>query len=249
MTELNVNQLPQSTNLNGRIILITGASSGIGQSAALFCAARGATVILLGRNIKKLEAVYDAIEQAKGPQPAIFEMNLKTANEQQYVALATALTQEFGRIDGLLHNAGELGPLCPVEQISPSQWQEVIQVNLTAPFLLTRALMPLLRNSTCGRIVFTSSSVGRKGRAYWGAYAASKAGIENLVQTLADELENSPIKVNCLNPGATRTAMRAAAYPGEDPNSVKAAETIMPAYGLLLSEDCTLQGAQINLVV
>lgn len=249
MIELNINQLPPSTDLAGRIILITGASSGIGQSAALYCAQRGATVILLGRNVKKLEAVYDAIEQANGLQPAIFEMNLKTANEQQYVALAQALSQEFGRIDGLLHNAGELGPLCPVEQISPSQWQEVLQVNLTAPYMLTRALMPLLRNSTCGRIVFTSSSVGRQGRAYWGAYAASKAGIENLVQTLADELENSPIRVNCLNPGATRTAMRAAAYPGEDPNTVKSASTIMPAYALLLSEACTLHGEQINLLV
>jgi NAD(P)-dependent dehydrogenase (short-subunit alcohol dehydrogenase family) len=250
MTDLHLAGLsPQTQTLNGRVILITGASSGIGRAAALHCAEQGATVILVGRDVKKLEAVYDAIEAAQYPQPAIFELNLKTANEQHYTALAKVIDEEFGQLDGLLHNAGELGQLCPVEQISPAVWHEVVQVNLTGPFLLTRALLPLLRKGKAGRILFTSSSVGRKGRAFWGVYAVSKAGIENLTQTLAEELENTPIKVNSLNPGATRTAMRAAAYPAEDPSTVKSAESIAAAYSFLLSEQCQWNGEQVSLVV
>jgi len=250
MTDLRLADLPsQNQALQGRVILITGASSGIGRAAALACAEQGATVILVGRDIKKLESVYDAIEAAKAPQPAIFELNLKTANEQHYSALAKVISEEFGQLDGLLHNAAELGQLCPLEQISPAVWQEVIQVNLSGPFLLTRALLPLLRKSSSGRILFTSSSVGRKGRAFWGVYAVSKAGIENLTQTLADELEGSAVKVNSLNPGATRTAMRAAAYPAEDPTTVKSAETIAPVYTYLLSEECPWHGQQLSLLV
>lgn len=249
MTDLNLAELPTTPqSLAGRIILITGASSGIGQTAALHCAEQGATVILVGRNVKKLEAVYDAIEQANFPQPAIFELNLKTANEQHYSALAKVITEEFGHLDGLLHNAAELGQICPLEQISATTWLEVLQVNLTGPFLLTRALLPLIRNSRSGRIVFTSSSVGSKGRAYWGAYAASKAGIENLTQTLADELEATPIKVNCINPGATRTAMRATAFPAEDPTSVKSAVQLMPAYSYLLSDLCPWHAERFNII-
>lgn len=250
MTDLRLADLPpQNQALQGRVILITGASSGIGRAAALACAEQGATVILVGRDIKKLESVYDAIEAAKAPQPAIFELNLKTANEQHYSALAKVISEEFGQLDGLLHNAAELGQLCPLEQISPAVWQEVIQVNLSGPFLLTRALLPLLRKSSSGRILFTSSSVGRKGRAFWGVYAVSKAGIENLTQTLADELEGTAVKVNSLNPGATRTAMRAAAYPAEDPTTVKSAETIAPVYTYLLSEQCPWHGQQLSLQV
>lgn len=250
MTDLSLADLPsQNQALQGRVILITGASSGIGRAAALACAEQGATVILVGRDIKKLESVYDAIEAAKAPQPAIFELNLKTANEQHYSALAKVISEEFGQLDGLLHNAAELGQLCPLEQISPAVWQEVIQVNLSGPFLLTRALLPLLRKSSSGRILFTSSSVGRKGRAFWGVYAVSKAGIENLTQTLADELEGTAVKVNSLNPGATRTAMRAAAYPAEDPTTVKSAETIAPVYTYLLSEGCPWHGQQLSLQV
>ena len=248
MTDLRLADLPPQTQaLQGRVVLITGASGGIGRAAALHCAEQGATVILVGRDVKKLEAVYDAIEAAQLPQPAIFELNLKTANEQHYSALAKVIEAEFGTLDGLLHNASELGQLCPVEQISPAVWQEVVQVNLTGPFLLTRALLPLLRKSTAGRILFTSSSVGRKGRAFWGAYAVSKAGIENLTQTLADELETTPIRVNSLNPGATRTAMRAAAYPAEDPATVKSAESIAPIYSYLLSDACALHGQQLSI--
>jgi NAD(P)-dependent dehydrogenase (short-subunit alcohol dehydrogenase family) len=250
MTDLRIADISSpASNLSGRIILITGAGSGIGRAAAWHCAEQGATVILVGRNIKNLETLYDEIESAQFPQPAIFELNLKNANEQHYTTLAQVISEEFGRLDGLLHNAGELGQLCPVEQIKAATWQEVLQVNLTGPFLLTRALLPLLRKSSAGRILFTSSSVGRKGRAYWGVYAASKAGIENLTQTLADELESTPIKVNSINPGATRTAMRASAYPAEDPTSVKSADTIAPAYSYLMSEQCLLHGEQLNLVI
>lgn len=224
--------------LRDRIILITGAGDGIGRAAALSCAAHGATVILLGKTIAKLEAVYDEIESAGHGQPAIYPLHLRGATAQDYDDMREALAGEFGRIDGLLHNASILGQRKSIEQTSPDNWDDVLHVNLTAPFLLTRALLPLLRNSADGSIVFTSSGVGRRGRAYWGAYAVSKFGTEGLAQVLADELVNtSAIRVNCINPGATNTSMRRNAYPAENPVNNPLPEQIMPAYLYLLGSD------------
>lgn len=223
--------------LKGRIIVITGAGDGIGKCAAKTFAEYGATVVLLGRTLAKLEALYDAIEAAGHPQPAIFPINLEGAAEQDYQQLRTALEEEFGRVDGLLHNAGELGPMTPISQYGLNHWQKLLQVNVTAPFLLTRALLPLLQQSEDGRIVFTGSSVGTKGRAYWGGYAVSKSAADNLMEVLADELEQTPVRVNSINPGPTRTNMRAAAYPAEDPASVPAPESIMNRYLFLLGPD------------
>ena len=241
---------PPSTTPNtlaNKIILITGASGVIGRCASLTFAQLGASVILLGRNLKKLEAVYDTIEAAGGPQPAIYELNLQTATPHHYENLAAAMEAEFGRIDGVLHNAAELGKLTSLRQYSPEVWQRVMQVNVTAPFLLTRALLPLLQKSSAGRLVFTGSGVGRKGRAYWGAYAVSKAATENLMQVWADELEDTPIRVNSINPGATRTAMRAGAYPAENPLILKTPEDIMPTYVYLFSDSSGLvHGQQLD---
>lgn len=223
--------------LSGRIIVITGAGDGLGKCAAQTFAQYGATVVLLGRTLAKLEAVYDAIETAGHPQPAIFPINLEGAAEHDYQQLKNALEEEFGHIDGILHNAGELGSMTPIGQYNIEEWQKLLQVNLTAPFLLTQSLLPLLLKSPDGRVVFTGSSVGVKGRAYWGAYAASKAGVENLMEVLADELEETPIRVNSINPGATRTNMRAAAYPAEDPATVPAPESIMNRYVYLFGPD------------
>lgn len=224
--------------LDDRIIVITGAGDGIGRVAALACAKAGATVVLLGRTLNKLEKVYDEIEAANGPKPAIFPINFESAVEQDYETLTKALSTEFGRIDGLLHNASELGPRTPLVQYNTAAWTRVMQVNVTAPFMLTRALMPLLENSKDASIVFTSSSVGRRGRAYWGAYAVSKGATETLMQTLADEVDGiANIRVNSLNPKATRTKMRATAYPAEDPKTVAAPEEIMGAYLYLLGPD------------
>lgn len=216
--------------LRGKIIVVSGAGAGIGRCASLSFAQHGATVVLLGRTMSKLEAIYDEIENRGFPQAAIFPINFEGAAQQDYEQLANALENEFGRLDGLLHNASELGPRTPLESYADHQWQKVMQVNVTAPFMLTKSLLPLLRKSTDGRIVFTGSGVAMQGRAYWGAYAASKAAHVNLMQTLADELEQSSIRVNGINPGATRTSMRIAAYPAENPNSVTPPEQIMNRY-------------------
>lgn len=224
--------------LTGKTILVTGAGDGIGRAAALAYASRGATVVLLGRTVEKLEAVYDEIEAAGHPQAAIFPLDLKTISEQECEALADALEKEFAVLDGLLHNASILGERRPIESATYASWTEVMQVNVNAQFLLTRHLLPLLQAAPSASIIFTSSGVGRTGRAFWGAYAVSKFATEGFMQVLADELENiSKVRVNCLNPGATNTAMRRAAYPGEAPTNNPSPEDIMPTYLYLMGGD------------
>ena len=243
-TPLSSYQAP-ATLLQGRVILVTGAGDGIGKVAAKTYAAHGATVILLGRTLEKLEAVYDDIEAAGYPQPALVPLNLESAQEHDYVELTNTLEQEFGKLDGILHNAGLLGMRAPIESYDPVIWQQVMQVNVNAPFMLTQALLPLLQRADNASIVFTSSGVGRQGKAYWGAYAASKFATEGMMQTLADELNNvSSIRVNCINPGATRTQMRADAYPGEDPVTVTTPEQLMPLYLYLMGPDSQATNGQ-----
>lgn len=224
--------------LKDKIILVTGAGSGIGKTAALTFARHGATVVLTGRTLSKLEAVYDEIEAYDCPQPAIFPINFESALEPDYQALFHALEDEFGELHGLLHNAAELGPRKPLDQYPLEQFQKVMQVNVTSAFLLTKSLIPLLKNASDASIVFTSSSVATRGKAYWGAYSVSKAATENLMQVFADEMDGtSRIRVNAINPGATRTAMRATAFPAEDPKTVKEAESIMNRYLYLMGDE------------
>jgi NAD(P)-dependent dehydrogenase (short-subunit alcohol dehydrogenase family) len=239
---------PRPDLLAGRVILVTGAGDGIGAAAAMACAAHGATVILLGRTTRKLEKVYDAIEQAGYPQAAIYPMNLEGAAPKDYDDLAVTIEQEFGRLDGLLHNASLLGTLTPLGQYDIEQWSKVMQVNLNAPFLLTRACLELLKKSDDASLLFTTSSVGRQGRAYWGAYAISKAANENMMQIWADELEsNTHVRANSINPGAVRTSMRARAYPGEDPNTLPKPDEILATYLYLLGPDSNgVRGQQFN---
>lgn len=226
---------PTEGLLKGRVIVITGAGDGIGKAIAIACAEAGATVVLLGRTMQKLEAVYDAIEKLGGPQPAIFPINFESATKQDYQQLKDALTEEFGLIDGLLHNAAVLGTNSPAEQYSANDWQTLMQVNATAPFMLTQSLLPLLKKSKDASVVFTGSGVGYRGRAYWGAYAASKAAVENLMQTLSDEYSEHPdLRFNSINPGATRTQMRAKAYPAESPDAVAAPSEHANRYLFLL---------------
>ncbi len=232
------NYRPASKLLQGRNILVTGAGDGIGRAAALTYAAYGATVILVGRTGSKLEAVYDEIEKSGGAQPAIVELDLASANEEQYFNLAGSLAQEFDHLDGLLHNASVLGERRPIESATWAAWQEVMQVNVNAQFLLTKALLPLLQASNNASIIFTSSGVGRTGRAYWGAYAVSKFATEGMMQVLADELENtSRIRVNSVNPGGTNTAMRRTAYPAENPADNPDPIDLMPTYLFLMGDD------------
>lgn len=239
---------PATDLLAGKTILVTGAGDGIGRVAAISYAAHGATVILLGRTESKLEAVYDEIESAGHPQPALVTMDLATVTDDQCLHLAQGLAGEFGHLDGLLHNASVLGERRPIESASYQAWQEVMQVNVNAQFVLTRHLLPLLQAAPAASIVFTSSGVGRVGRAFWGAYAVSKFATEGFMQVLAEELENtSKVRVNCINPGATNTAMRRTAYPGENPGENPSAEDIMGVYLYLMGADSSaVNGVSFN---
>ncbi|MGD2074674.1 MAG: YciK family oxidoreductase [Gammaproteobacteria bacterium] len=239
---------PDSGHLKDRIILVTGAGAGIGAAVARACARRGATVVLLDRIVRELEQVYDAIESAGGPQAAIYPMNFEGASEKDYLDLAATIEQEFGRLDGLLHNAALLGALIPIAHFEAELWYRVLQVNLNGPFLLTRACLPLLMNSDDGAILFSSDRVGRQGKAYWGAYGISKAAAENFMQVLADELEtNTRVRVNSLDPGPVATALRALAYPAEDPARLAAPEAVVRPFLYLLGPDSKgVTGAQFE---
>ena len=224
--------------LDGRIILITGASDGIGRALAVHAAGHGAQVILHGRNTAKLESVYDEIDALDGaPRPAIAVLDFATAGSDAYTSLADSLIDEFGRLDGLVNNASILGERYSIEQYDAAMWQKVMHVNVTAAFAITQVCLPLLHRSDDASIIFTSSGVGRVGKPFWGAYAVSKFATEGLSQVLAGEQEHGSIRVNCINPGPVRTAMRRAAYPAEDRDALKSADDILPTYMYLLGPD------------
>ena len=229
---------PRPDLLADRIILVTGAAGAIGGAAAQAFAAHGATVVLLDNRQVKTERVYDAIVEAGQPQPAIIPLDLEKAPPEQYVAVADMLDQEFGRLDGILHAAGMLGTLTPLDHYDLSLWSRVMQVNLNAAYLVTRSCLPLLRNSDDASVIFNSAREGRHGKAYWGAWGVSHAAIENLMEIFADELENNThIRVNSIDPGPVRGRLRALAYPGEDPNSLPEASEIMSDYLYLMGPD------------
>ncbi|ACA87178.1 YciK family oxidoreductase [Shewanella woodyi] len=233
--------------LINKTILVTGAGDGIGRAAAISFAKHGATVILLGKTVKKLEAVYDVIEQAGYPKPAIVPLDLKGATEQNYIDMAETIEQQFGHLDGLLHNASMLGVLGPFEHISMDSVKEVMQVNVIAEVMMTKALLPVMKKAPQASLVFTSSSVGRQGKAFWGEYAISKFATEGMMQAIAHEYDGSNVRANSINPGATRTGMRANAYPAENPQSIKAPEEIMATYLYLMGNDSLeVNGQQLN---
>ncbi|KPV94928.1 putative oxidoreductase YciK [Pseudoalteromonas sp. P1-9] len=223
--------------LNNKVILVTGAGDGIGKVAAIEFAKHGATVILLGKTVAKLEAVYDEIIALGAPQPAIVPLDMKGATKQHYRDLAATIENEFGRLDGLLNNASIIGSLGPLEHFCVSTFENIMKVNVTAQAVLTRSLFPLLRKSDNASIIFTSSGVGREGREFWGAYAISKFATEGMMQTWSKEVGKTNIRINCINPGATRTAMRAIAFPGEDKDKLKTPADLMPTYLYLMSDD------------
>lgn len=229
--------LPSADALKGKTILITGAGDGIGRQVALDYAKYGATVILLGRTVKKLEKVYDEILQLGGNEPAIIPLDLNGATPKHYQDMAMTIDQQFPALDGILFNAGFLGYLSPMAQVGDKLWNEVMQVNLNSQFFMLKPLLPVLKKAAQASVIFTTSSVGRKGRAFWGPYAVSKFATEGLMQTLADEYEESSLRFNCINPGATRTQMRSKAYPAEDTSKLKTADEIMAPYLYLMSDD------------
>jgi len=228
--------------------MITGAGDGIGKCCATTFADHGATVILLSRSQGKLETLYDEIESSCPGKVIIHPMDFKTAEPQDYKLLSESLGQQFPSLDGLIHNAALLGARSPIEFYPESDWHDLMQVNVNAAFHLSKVLIPALSQSTDARVIFTSSSVGRVGRGYWGAYAVSKFALEGLMQTMAEELVNTTqIRTNSLNPGGTRTKMRKDAYPAEDPSTQPTPESIMPVYLYLMSPEAqSLNGKAIN---
>jgi len=240
---------PRDDLLKERIILVTGAGNGIGAAVAKSYAQYGATVILLDKVIRHLEQVYDTIESAAGVQPAIYPMNLEGASEKDYLDLAATIEKEFGRLDGLLHNAAMLGALIPIAHFESELWYKILQVNLNAPFLMTRACLNLLLQSNDASILFSSDSVGKRGKAYWGAYGISKAASENFMQLLADEMEaNTCIRVNSFDPGPVATAFRGLAYPGENPQQIARPEDVVRPHLYLMGPDSNgITGKQFNL--
>ena len=230
--------VPSSNCLDGKTILVTGAGDGIGRVAALTYARYGATVLLLGRTSSKLEYVYDEIESLGGKQPAMLPMNLEGATYAEMQQLEGLINKEVGQLDGILHNAGILGQLTPLEMYDVDTFAQVMKVNFTATFMLTQALLPLLKDADHGSVVFTSSTVGTHPRAFWGAYALSKQAVEGMSDIFTQETQNTTnLRFNCINPGGTRTNMRAHAYPGENPMSLKTPEDIMAGYVCLMSDD------------
>ncbi len=224
--------------LKDRVILVTGAGEGIGKTAAKSLAAHGAIVILLGRTIHKLEKVYDEIIAQGSLEPIILALDLKGANIDDYLKIRDLITQELGRLDGILHNAAVLGGLAPIELQDVRKWFDIIQTNLHAPFLMTQALLPLLKESPDARILFTVDNVGVRGTAYWGAYGVAKAGLINLMQILADELEvNTAIRVNAIIPPATATRIRKQAYPAILHEAIQDPSIYMNYYLYLLGPD------------
>ena len=228
---------PPRDFLTNKTILITGASDGIGKQCAKTFAHYGANLILLGRKQEKLEELYDELEASAPGQAFIHPMDFVAATEDDYKNLAASLGEQFTSLDGIVHSAALLGSRTPIEFYPGLDWSNLLQVNLTAPFLLTKVLLPYLNQSASARVLFLSSSVGRLGRAHWGAYAVTKFALEGLMQTLADEVKNTTqIKVNSLNPGATRTNMRRDAYPAEDPATQPEPASLMPVFLYLFSD-------------
>ena len=224
--------------LHDRVILISGATAGVGRALAIHAAGHGAQVILHGRSVPKLEKIHDEIEAIdSAPRPSIAVMDLASADSDAYRTLADSLNDEFGHLDGLVNNAGILGERFSIEQYDAAMWQQVMHVNVTAAFALTQVCLPLLHKSDDASVIFTSSGVGRQGKPFWGAYAVSKFATEGLSQVLASEQEHGKLRVNCINPGAVRTEMRRAAYPAEDRDALKRPEDVLPTYMYLLGPD------------
>ena len=221
--------------LKDKVILVTGANRGFGLAITMDLSKAGATVIMLGRDLGSLEYAYDAVVDAGYNEPILYPLDLEGATPENYQELQDNVLEKFDKLDGLIHNAAILGAQMPIEQYDIKLWYSTLQINLSAPFMLTQFLIPALAKSEDARILFLSSSVGREARAYWGAYSVSKFGIEGFAKTLSEELEKTNISVNTVDPGKLRTEMRRTAYPAEDSSTVPMPKEKSAAIVYLLS--------------
>ena len=229
--------------LKDRLALVTGASRGIGRALALALAQHGAHVVVVARTIGALEELDDEIRK-DGGKATLLQMDLSKG--EKIDQLGPTLFQRWGKLDIFVGNAGILGPLSPLHHVTEDAWNSVIDVNLSANWRLIRTLDPLLKRAEAGRAVFLTSAAATGKYAYWGPYAVSKAGLEALVKTYAHELADTPVRVNLVNPGPVRTAMRAKAFPGEDPSTLPAPEELVPMFLEFASPACELNGRVVN---
>jgi NAD(P)-dependent dehydrogenase (short-subunit alcohol dehydrogenase family) len=247
--KLPVNYKVQEGELEGKVILVTGANRGFGLAITMDLAKAGAIVIMLGRDLGSLEYAYDAVVDAGYKEPILYPLDLEGATPENYQELQDNILDKFKKLDGLIHNAAILGTQMPIDQYDIKLWYSTLQINLSAPFMLTQFLIPALMKSDDARILFLSSTVGRKARAYWGAYSVSKFGIEGFAKTLSEELEKTQITVNTINPGKIRTEMRRTAYPAEDASTVPRPEEKSSVIVYLLSnEGSKINGEQLTIV-
>ncbi|HYD34264.1 MAG TPA: YciK family oxidoreductase [Methylophilaceae bacterium] len=224
--------------LKGRVILVTGAGQGIGRMAALTFASKGAQVILLGRKLAKLEAVYDEIQVAGHTEALIFPLDLIKATEQEFTAMAEGIHQQLGRLDGILHNAAHFDVLSPLELQTAKQFEQMLRVHLLAPFALTKACLSLLRKSPDASVIFTSTTAAENPAAFWGAHSISKAAAHHMAKVWALELENVPqLRINTVVPNPVQSPQRARSHPGELPDKLPTAESLMPLYLYLMGPD------------
>jgi len=238
--------LPRPDLLAGRVILVTGAGSGLGRAASLSFARHGATVALLARDEVKLEAVYDEIVAGGGPEPAMFPYDLGVADDRSLETLAGTIAHHLKRLDGVLHSAHQFYSLTPLELQTLEQWQTLMRVNLIAPFALTLACLPLLKQAPDASVIFTGETHGHQPGAYWGGYAVAKSGLETLTRIWGDELgTESKLRINTLIPGQVATTLRSRTHPGLDPATVPSADDLMPCYLYLMGEDSRAVRGQI----
>lgn len=235
-------------SLSGKTILITGAADGIGKAVSLLAAEHGATVILLDKKTRHLEKTYDSIIQQGFTEPVMLPVDLIQLDNAVADNIAEGIEHDFGKLDGLLHNAAELGSPSPLDQYDLEYWQKVMQINLQAPYLLTRSLLPLLRSADNGQLLFTTAQCARKPKAYWGAYGIAYGGLEAQMRIWSDELENpTNIQVNSIDPGPVRTSLRRRSHPGESQDSLLSPQQIAAAYIPLLAGEHDYQGQQLEL--
>ena len=247
--KLPINYKVKGGELEDKVILVTGANRGFGLAITMDLAKAGATVIMLGRDLGSLEYAYDAVVDAGYKEPILYPLDLEGATPENYQELQDDILDKFKKLDGLIHNAAILGTQMPINQYDIKLWFSTLQINLSAPFMLTQFLIPALMKSDDARILFLSSTVGRKARAYWGAYSVSKFGIEGFAKTLSEELEKTQITVNTINPGKIRTEMRRTAYPAEDASTVPKPEEKSPVIVYLLSnKGSKINGEQLTIV-